>query len=521
MQKNLQEKLGASALLTPLTNSVIPPSNNPYPGSRVEKPLRRQPISSRWTVSGLTGAAAFILFATAIFQISCLFALASSPLPHVSPQMEKPEFWIKKISNPDRPLLAPEGIRKINEENLKRQDLYLCDVKSLREEWARDELLALIEEDWQGFGDHTGPRYGKDGRLLDSAFWNGLRSAIPTESLQNGAKVRFGLIVKRTDIRVFPTGEASLNGPNGGEFDRFQHSMVSPGSLVAVYFFSRDQRWAYSQVQFIRGWIRGEDIALGKERDEAIAYHEREDRLVVTGSFIKVYGDASQQQVAFSTQMGSAYPILDRSQRNASGRPIYVISIPSRERDGQLSFRNGFVSQREDVHPGFLPYTQANVARQAFKMLHEPYGWGELGGGRDCSRLIMDVFDSFGIVMPRNSKFQAMLGKSLGEVEGKTIDEKRKILDRAPPFATVLRLPGHIMLYLGKHKGRHYVIHSLWATTRKGTSGATPARVSRVVVSDLSQGGSNPHESLLRRVTDIRYFGSDSTISDVITGSRR
>jgi hypothetical protein len=55
-------------------------------------------------------------------------------------------------------------------------------------------------------------------------------------------------------------------------------------------------------------------------------------------------------------------------------------------------------------------------------MLHEPYGWGELGGGRDCSRLIMDVFDSFGIVMPRNSKFQAMLGKSLGEVEGKTID---------------------------------------------------------------------------------------------------
>jgi len=435
--------------------------------------------------------------------------------------MEKPEFWIKKVSNPDRPLLTPEEIEKINEQNLKRQDLYLCDVKNLKAEWTREDLQALIEEDWQGFGDHTGPRYGKDGRLLDNAFWNGLRDAIPTESLKDGARVRFGLIVKRTDIRVFPTVESSLNGPNGGEFDRFQHSMISPGSLVAVYFFSKDQRWSYSQVQFIRGWIRSEDIALAKERDEAISYREREDRLVVTGSFIKVYDDPSLRQVAFSTQMGSSYPILDRSQRNASGDPIYVISAPRRERDGQLSFRNGYVSQREDVHPGFLPYTQANVARQAFKMLHEPYGWGELGGGRDCSRLIMDVFDSFGIVMPRNSKFQAMLGKSLGGVEGKTIGEKRKILDRAPPLATVLRLPGHIMLYLGKHKGRYYVIHSLWATTRKGASGATSTRVSRVVVSDLSQGGSDPHESLLQRVTDIRYFGSDSTISQVITGSRK
>ena len=121
----------------------------------------------------------------------------------------------------------------------------------------------------------------------------------------------------------------------------------------------------------------------------------------------------------------------------------------------------------KDVHPGFLPFTQANVATQAFKMLRQPYGWGEMSGGRDCSRLIMDVFATFGIRMPRNSMLQAQVGIEPGQVEGKTIREKKRMLDRASPLATTLRLPGHIMLYLGKHKGRYYVIHSIWGFQKK------------------------------------------------------
>ncbi len=60
--------------------------------------------------------------------------IASHLLPNVSPEMEKPEFWIKKIQNPGRLLLTPGEIRKLNEENLKREDLFLCRVKDLKEE---------------------------------------------------------------------------------------------------------------------------------------------------------------------------------------------------------------------------------------------------------------------------------------------------------------------------------------------------------------------------------------------------
>jgi hypothetical protein len=167
------------------------------------------------------------------------------------------------------------------------------------------------------------------------------------------------------------------------------------------------------------------------------------------------------------------------------------------------------------VHPGFLDYTQANVAKQAFKMLHQPYGWGELSGGRDCSRFIMDLFSSFGIVMPRNSKLQAQVGIDLAEVDGTTLREKEGILDRAVPLATTLRLPGHIMLYLGKHKKRHYVIHSIWATQKEGRSGRVLERIDGGVVSDLSLGETGPNGSLLERLTDIRFIGGEEDLEKV------
>jgi hypothetical protein len=142
-------------------------------------------------------------------------------------------------------------------------------------------------------------------------------------------------------------------------------------------------------------------------------------------------------------------------------------------------------------------------------MLHQPYGWGEMFGARDCSRFVMDLFATFGILVPRNSKIQARVGISLGQVEGKTLKEKKKILDRAVPLATTLRLPGHIMLYLGKENGKFYVIHNIWGIQRAGWFGPSLEKIGRTVVSDLSLGKSGPKTSLLDRTTNIQFIGSD------------
>jgi hypothetical protein len=210
--------------------------------------------------------------------------------------------------------------------------------------------------------------------------------------------------------------------------------------------------------------------------------------------------------------MGTSFPLLDLPGSSGMAGQYYVIKIPFRETTGQLTFHKAFVPRKEDVHRGFLPYDQENLARQAFKMLHQPYGWGEMFGGRDCSRFIMDLFATFGILMPRNSKLQARIGIPLGHVEGKTVKEKEKILDGAVPLATLLRFPGHIMLYLGQEKGRYYVIHSIWGIQKGGLFHPSLKKIGKVAVSDLSLGSSGPNGSLLHRLTEIQFIGAGSSV---------
>jgi hypothetical protein len=118
--------------------------------------------------------------------------------------------------------------------------------------------------------------------------------------------------------------------------------------------------------------------------------------------------------------------------------------------------------------------------------------------------------------MPRNSKLQARIGIEFGKVDEKTVEEKKRLLDQAPPLSTLLRLPGHIMLYLGKDRGRYYVIHNIWGIQKAGEFGSVMEKIGRVVVSDLSLGSSGPNGSLFDRITDIRVIEQDSTATNKI-----
>jgi hypothetical protein len=434
--------------------------------------------------------------------------IASPRLPNVTLEMERPQFWAKKIRNPTNLLLTSDQIHKMNEENLKRQDLLLCRVKNLKENWEREEILSLLKEDWENFGRTGEVRYGNNRIPLGEIFWNELRKNLNQDFIEKSCRILFGYIVKRTDIRVFPTEERSMVTPYNDEFDRFQHSSISPGSPIAIYYSSKDKEWAYVQTPFIRGWVRLRDLAIAKEKSEVKDYEEAKSRLLVTGNIVSVFGDPFLRQPVFLAQMGDSFPLLSIPGGDKMTNGSYIIHIPSRENAGSLTFKKGYIHSDEDVYRGFLPYTQENVAHQAFKMLDHPYGWGDMFGGRDCSRFIMDLFRTFGILMPRNSKEQAMVGKDLGLMEKKPIKEKSEKLDQAVPLATTLRLPGHIMLYLGRDKGKHYVIHSIWGIQNYGKSGFVSYKIGKVVVSDLSLGRSGPHGSLLHRLTDVRLIGT-------------
>lgn len=440
---------------------------------------------------------------------------APHPLPHVSRAMERPDFWIRKVNDPDRILLDPQEIQKMNEESLRNPTLLLCRVQEMKETWTSEEIEAFFEEDWNVFGSQSEVRYGKHGAPLSDLFWNELRKNLNRPALPARSSVLFALVVERTDLRVFPTDEAGLKNPWGQDFDRFQHASLYPGSLVGIYHVSADRRWAYVQSSFIRGWVRAESLAIAREKREITEYLDmvERDRLVITGNSVPVYRDPEHREPLFSVPMGNAFPMLPSSDRLTASSGGYAIRVPFREKDGRLRYREAYIPGNEDVHLGFLPYTQSNLCRQAFKMLHQPYSWGERSGGRDCSRFILDLFAPFGIVMPRNSKLQAEVGVELGSLKGKTLKEKERILEGAIPFATTLRLPGHIMLYLGKHRGRHYTIHSIWGIETRNKEAPVLWRVGKAVVSDLTLGKGGAAGSLLQRITDIRVLASPTLLS--------
>lgn len=168
--------------------------------------------------------------------------------------------------------------------------------------------------------------------------------------------------------------------------------------------------------------------------------------------------------------------------------------------------------------PTTRPLTRRAVVEEAFRLLDSPYGWGGTGGGRDCSRFLLDVFESFGMQMPRFSGRQALAGTfgvDVSSVESER--EKGLLIDAAARKGVVLlHFPGHIMLYLGRDDdGRQMAIHAFaeYVTPCDGQTGddgeplETLRKVDRITVSDLELGRGSSRKSFIERITRVVVLG--------------
>ncbi len=105
--------------------------------------------------------------------------------------------------------------------------------------------------------------------------------------------------------------------------------------------------------------------------------------------------------------------------------------------------------------------------------------------------------------MPRDSKQLAFAGTQLGHFKpGEGTEEKADILSAATPGITLIRMPLHVMIYLGEENGHFYIIHSTWAERISMTSDEKN-RINQVVVSDMSLNGKSYLGSLFDRVVSI------------------
>ena len=416
-------------------------------------------------------------------------------LTSITPEQLNPDYWINRLPNPDQLLITPESLRAFNE------DIHLSlpavvDVFKMEGAKPGRTIRDQIELEYSTVKGRI--LFGVDDRRIPPEFFEqAVRPLLQLERIPEKIKIQWGVVTRPTSVRALPTDVKMLEEIGDVEFDQLQFTLIKLWTPVGIYQESSDGQWLYIQAPYTRGWVKAKDIAIFPSRDRMKEFVKSDNFLAVTGESAPVFSDPGFQQVEQQPSMGTVLPVAERA-ANA-----YVIWMPVRGEGGGIVFKRSFVDLKSDVSIGFLPYTQRNVIRQAFKLLGARYGWGGTYNGRDCSGFTQDVFLPFGIDMPRGSKEQAYVGTQIDFFRPMR-DPERKIvaIKSGTPGVTLLRMPLHQMIYLGEANDQFYAIHSTWAERISLTSDEKN-RINQVVVSDLTLNGKSYLGSLFDRIISV------------------
>ncbi|MCB1569320.1 MAG: C40 family peptidase, partial [Xanthomonadales bacterium] len=225
-------------------------------------------------------------------------------------------------------------------------------------------------------------------------------------------------------------------------------------------------------------WIQANQLALGS-RQEVFAYTHCEPCVVVTGAKVStVYSPEAPQVSNLLLDMGVRVPLIADwpVSKLVNGQLPYashVVALPVRGRDGALQIVPALLPRSADVSANYLPLTRANLIRQAFKFLGERYGWGHSYGTRDCSGFVSEVYRSFGVTLPRNTRDQGVTIAFDRIVLDDTLDHAARVeIMRSLDVGDLIYIPGHVMMVIGHDAGETWLIHDTTGTHVRNAAGS-------------------------------------------------
>lgn len=424
--------------------------------------------------------------------------LVSPPLKGVSPQMENCRYWINKVTAPQRVLLTPQEIDFRNRLLIERKDLYMNDLHNFPDFLSREQIEEMLEVCKNTLQSSF---YTHLNHPIDEQKRGEILSCLNLDNIPSIKKVQWALTLRECNIRALPTNEIAMEETNNYQFNRFQVTKINPGEALAVIHSSPHGGWYFVASYFIKGWIESQDIALTNDKELVMDFCKAIPFVIYTGNYGYLYYDKELTRFALKVRMGTRFPLIEE------GKGYFCVRMPFKSKEGHLSFTEGYLAKDSCINIGYLSFTQENIAKLAFELKGEEYGWGGMFEGRDCSRFIFDIFKCMDVLLPRNSTSQSKAGFSSIDLANLSVKQKeRVIIERGIPFATLLSLPGHIMLYLGKEQDRAYIIHSLWAYEERVFFKDRQRKVARVVVSDLYLGKGSKKGSLLERLSTMVFL---------------
>ena len=377
-----------------------------------------------------------------------------------------PDYWIETTNQPDKVLRDPEWIAAFNQQAFDI-DPHLVDLFRYPDHVNGAEVATLIRSISKPYEADLFYRDDPDERQLEEADYGRYRERMALDGIPESVEVRFGLMLTRSNMRSWPTRQPMFRSPETRDLDRFQENALFPGELVVILHESACGEWFFVRSYNYHAWIRKIRVVLGS-REEVLEYAGAEHFLIVTGSKATTNFNPVDESISeLQLDMGVGLPLVDEDEmpEHVDGQnPVasYAVKLPVKDDDGQLAFKTALVGRGQDVRVGYLPYTRENVIRQAFKFLGERYGWGHSYNARDCTGLVLDVYKTMGINLPRNSSQQ---GRSpIGDNEFLDEGDGRQVrLDALADARAgdLLYSPGHVMIFLGWDEGEPWIIHDM------------------------------------------------------------
>ncbi len=321
------------------------------------------------------------------------------------------------------------------------------------------------------------------------------------------SRAAHGITVRNTSMRALPSADPFFHdfrkAGEGYPFDYNQNSAVWAGTPVFLSHTSQDGRFLAAESPYTCGWIDSRDIAYVDE--EFVTKYRSSNLAAVRRDRIPISSD--RIGFLFQGRIGMLLPVETRAE------PGVHLLAPVADASRRASLTHVRVSDR-DAAPVPLPFSDDGVAKVINEILGQPYGWGGLGGYRDCSSTILDIFLPFALPLPRNSGRQASAGKNV-TIEQLSLAKKReRILATAVPFRTILNLRGHNMLYLGVFEGSPVAFHTIWGLRTESADESNSGRylIGKSVITSLSPGReisvlSRSRGDLLSRIRSFTLLG--------------
>ncbi len=366
--------------------------------------------------------------------------------------VESLQYWLSKVENPDEVLLSVREIQKQNTNMMlwwgKDWKSGYYDINAFPRTVTKAELQDRIEmPNVKNLGLYC------HGKKVTKEQWKEYYKNYNFEQMPATVTVRYGVIVHSTASYDFPIADI-MTGSNLDETENLlQQTYFRMNEPVLVLWESADTQWYYVMANEFVGWIQSKDCALFDSRADWNAFQEQENFLVVTK-------DSKIDGIADKVFMSTKLYLAAEGEANDVTQGDYIVRVPQRGEGGKLQYTYTALSKDDNVHEGYLPYTIRNTLTLAFQELGDPYGWGGIDGKRDCSMYIKDIYNCFGFQMPRNSQIQMNFPEKRVKTGEMSLLEKDALLEKTNAGA-ILGFKGHVMLYLGKDNGQHYVISML------------------------------------------------------------